>query len=345
MGKIKGELTTATLNDTLMTVVLDCMFCFFIFGKYMIKPFFVTISIYLIIKYILIFILNRNNYAIFNLEQKQIYTNRNKKLEIEDLKIIIQKKKKYFNVLYRGGKYIKLIQGVNNKEINKLENWLKESGKRYVIENNISRKMKNFAFISIVFSMSLLYFLQIIYLNNNFSAVKVFPKKIESTDIEISFKKKLYKTSSLILSIPGNNYMLKDTSGDVVFMDADTGKKIIISEREEISFSNNKIVSFLLKNVIGLKNNYEIISKTNNSQYGLIYLMFKIITNKNIEELFWIEKGDSIIYIRIEKDNQNNNIVLQIFEKGNYKQTDVIIEDRENIEKLYQFMLRDIVSF
>eukprot|EP00831_Metopus_contortus_P076269 TRINITY_DN70328_c0_g1_i1.p2 TRINITY_DN70328_c0_g1~~TRINITY_DN70328_c0_g1_i1.p2 ORF type:complete len:104 (+),score=20.01 TRINITY_DN70328_c0_g1_i1:157-468(+) len=95
----------------------------------------------------------------------------------DSLKIIIQKKKKYFDVLYREKKNIKLIQGVNNKEIHKLENWLKESGKRYVIENDISRKMKNFAFISIVFFYEFTLFFANNISQQQFQCCKSFSKK------------------------------------------------------------------------------------------------------------------------------------------------------------------------
>ena len=71
-------------------------------------------------------------------------------------------------------------------------------------------------------------------------------------------------------------------------MDADTGKKIIISEREEISFSNNKIVSFLLKNVIGLKNNYEIIGKPFSRLFHIIYLkMDNLLDKYSYFDIIW----------------------------------------------------------
>lgn len=346
MGKIKGSLYKIAKKDSLITLIFNLFFCFFMFGEYFFQPFTITIGIYFIIKYIFLFFLNKNNYAIFIENDGEILTSKNKKIKVEDMQIILKPKKNIFTISYNSGKKSKdIVKGVEIKYIAKVEEWLKLSGKKYAIEKDISEGKKSLIYILVIFMMSAIYFFNINYIKNNFNYYSSNPEKYE-----YQYKKEkdtnIYRTQNILLNLPKGFTIIKDSEGNDLFLNSKTKDKIVVFSKEDIFEEENIYKKIIFKNVIGLKNNYIIFDRINNSRFGMVYIILKTVFNKDIKKMYYINKGDCEIYIRIEDDLNLKIAIIQIFENKNYNETNIFIETETNeIEEIVLKLSEGITVF
>jgi len=345
MGKIKGSVYKTTKKDTIFAILIEALFSFFLFGEYMLRPFLIIVLVYMLIKYIGLFLKNKTNYIIFVEENGEILLAGKKSLKIEDMQIIIKNKKKYFNIVYHIDEKDKdLVTGVEKKYLSKLENHLKESGKKYAIETNVKREKKIFLFGVFILSIIGIYLIQLNYLRSNIEASNQYPIELDIENIQNKSEKKIYQTDRILLALPAKFMQIKDDNGNDFFLSKTDNEKITVLTQEKVKLSENNLVLFLLKNVLGVDGNYTLIDKSNRSKYGLIYIIFRSILNQNIDSILYVEKGDCNIYIQIVQEAENKTAIIQVFEKTSHLQTDIIVETDNNLIQFAKLIIAEIVT-
>ena len=227
--------------------------------------------------------------------------------------------------------------------------------------NNIFLKNK-FEFINIS-DHSNLYNFEISYLDKNLLYVKIFNHEIKNwkEDIKLNIysidEKNLEELS--IGSCDHNSKEIEFYTDIELFRKTDTNKinipkNILINKLFE--YTNKKdyydLKYFLyINNFYSFNNNFEIVQNFINENYNNINNLLEYVINDNIKIivkiLFYLNKNGGVFINQnfnnidiesINKDNNlcyiNNNIITIIFSKTNFLNTELLISDLENKNKL-----------